>query len=74
MTAKSTIYIPLLDEAVDVWRPVEALHEEDDVYTIVSTNPYPEDEHWQFTTGQSVRCRQMTLEDGKTGLVAHEEV
>lgn len=74
MTAKSTIYVPLLGEGVDVWRPVEALHKEADVYTIISTNPDPKDENWQFTTGQSVRCRQKTFADGKTELTAYEKV
>lgn len=74
MTATSKIYVSLLDEGVDVWRPVEASFKEADIYTIVGKNPDPEDEHWQFTTGQSVRCRWETFADGKTGLVAYEKI
>ena len=74
MIAKSTSYVPLLDEGVAVWRPVEALHKEAEIYTIIGTNSDPDCEHWQFTTGQSVRCRQKTFADGKTGLEAYETV
>lgn len=74
MTAKSTIYVPLLDEGVEVWRPVEALHKEANIFVILSTNSDADDEHWQFSAGQSVRCRHKTFADGKTGLEAYEKV
>ncbi len=73
MATKETIYVALLDEGVDVWRPVEAIHEHDDVYSIVSVNSDPEDEHWQFHTGEAVRCRRKTFEGGATGMVAYEK-
>lgn len=41
-----TIYAALLDEAVDVWRPVEAVPESEDVYRIVSETP--DGETWAF--------------------------
>lgn len=74
MTVTKIIYIPLLDEAVDVWRPVEASHKGADIYTIIGTNPIPSGERWQFNTGESVRCRQKTFADGKAGLEAYEKI
>jgi hypothetical protein len=74
MRATVTIYVPLLDEGVAVWRPVDALHKEADIYTITSANLIPDDERWQFTTGQSVRCRQKTFADAKTGLEAYDKI
>jgi hypothetical protein len=60
-----TIMMPLLDEAVDVWRPVHAEALPDSTYRIVSENSDPEDEHWAFTTGQLVLCKERAFEGGK---------
>ena len=68
-----TIYVYLLDEGVDVWRPVEAAHLGDDRYRITSVNVDPSDEHWQFSTGDIVRCSSQALSGGPA-LVAHERV
>jgi hypothetical protein len=67
---KQTIYIALLEEGVDCWRAVEAVHQQGDVYTVISENPDPEDEHWEFSRGDEVRCRAHTFSGGSTGLVA----
>jgi hypothetical protein len=64
------IYMPLLDEGVDVWRPVNAVHIEKNMYKIISINEDPDDEHWQFPTGDIVYCREIKFEDGNIGLVA----
>ena len=61
-----TIYVRLNDEAVDVWRPVNAKREVD-VYRILSATP--EDEDWEFPSGALVRCELRNLGDG-VGLVA----
>ena len=63
------IYVPLLDEGTDVWRPASAEHIRDDFYRI--TGETPEDETWKFSRGQVVRCRQQVL-SGATCLVAYE--
>jgi hypothetical protein len=63
------IYVPLLDEGIDVWRPASAEHISDDVYRI--TGEPLEDETWKFSRGQVVRCRQQVL-SGDTCLVAYE--
>jgi hypothetical protein len=62
---KETIYIYLLDEGVDVWRPVEAMHIKDDLYRITSINPDDENEKWQFSTGDLVQCEMKILTDSK---------
>jgi len=67
------IYVELLDEAVNVWRPVDAEHIDGDKFRIVSNNPDPDDEHWQFKTGEIVRCRPRKFADG-AGLVAIERL
>jgi hypothetical protein len=53
----STIYVPLLNEGLDVWRPVEARHLGRGAYLIVDEDYDPEVEAWQFEPGTIVRCR-----------------
>ena len=64
-----TIYIELLDEGVDVWRPIEAEAETEDIYRLP---PHaPEGEAWRFAPGSRVRCEWRDLSDG-AALVAVE--
>jgi hypothetical protein len=67
MLAESTIYIQLLDEAVDVWRPVTATREDNDHYRLPGEQP--DDEIWAFPPGSRVHCERRTI-DGTTELVA----
>ncbi len=60
----------LLNERVDVWRPVDA-EREDDFYRIVGS--VPENETWVFAPGSVVRCEQQHFSDGPA-LVAVEVV
>jgi hypothetical protein len=64
-----TVMVPLLDEGVDVWRPVHAEVLPDGRYRIVTENPDPEDERWAFVTGAVVFCEERELE-GESALVA----
>src|SRR3546814_1086632 len=57
----TTIYVALLDEGTDVWRPVQAAQRTDGSYIILSTNGDPEDEKWQFPSGGIVQCEMKTL-------------
>ena len=68
------IYIHLPDEAVDVWRPVEAEPVGELTYRILSENPDPENERWEFSTGEIVRCAAKIVSGGERGLVAVERV
>ena len=63
-----TIYMPLLNEGTNVWRPVSAKHLAGDVY-IVRDN-VPDGEEWMFATGSTVRCESMTLNAGTKVLAA----
>jgi len=67
VAAERTIYVQLLDEAVDVWRPVSALTEADDVYRLPDVAPA--DERWEFSPDARVRCERREL-DGELVLVA----
>jgi hypothetical protein len=67
------IYVPLLDEGLDVWRPVRARRLSRDTYLILD-QPYDRAvETWQFEPGTVVRCRRERRE-GAPILVASEAV
>jgi hypothetical protein len=57
-----TIYVYLPDEAVDVWRPVQAEKLEDDVYRVLG--PIPEEAVWEFPPGSIVRVQARQLSGG----------
>lgn len=57
-----TIYVYLLDEGTEVWRPVEAAHQGGDLYKIMSEEP--KEDTWQFKTGDVVRCELKSLSEG----------
>jgi hypothetical protein len=59
-----TIYVYLLDEGTDVWRPVDADHVSGNKYRILSVNPDPDDEHWQFNAGDVVATEMRELSGG----------
>ncbi len=66
MSKDATIYVYLLQEGVDVWRPVRARPLGGDLFRILSRNPDPEDEKWQFGTGGIVQVREVLLAEGST--------
>ena len=70
MNVLARIFVQLLDEGVDVWRPVEA-EPLADGFRIVGG--CPDDERWEFQPGDVVRCEMRVLEKG-TCLVAIEPV
>ena len=60
-----TVYVPLLDEGIDVWRPAPARKVGDSTYEILRPPDYdPDDEHWQFPPGSIVRCAPRRNADG----------
>lgn len=64
MTEFPGIYVRLIDEAVDVWRPVRAEHLRDDVYR-VGEQPYDRtSERWEFEPGDEVVCGLIESADG----------
>jgi hypothetical protein len=58
-----TIYVELLNEGVQVWRPVDAEQISADVFKIVAQKDVDED--WDFETGDLVTCEERTLSNGK---------
>jgi len=66
--ATRIVYVELLDEGVDVWRPVEAV-EDGDAFLLPATAP--DGEHWRFSPGIRVRCEPRELCEG-SALVATE--
>ena len=77
MTDTQEIHVYLLDEGTDVWRPVDGQSLGQGAFRIVSQNPHPEDEKWQFATGDVVRCEIKELMDGAARvarLVAVEKI
>lgn len=60
----TTIYVALLEENVDVWRPVQAEQLRDGIYRILD-QPYDRDiESWQFEPGDLVFCEFVSLSEG----------
>jgi hypothetical protein len=59
MAAEGVVYVELLDEGVDVWRPVEAISEGGGVYRL--RGDAPPDEAWAFPPGSRVRCEARRL-------------
>lgn len=58
------IFVKLLDEAVDVWRPVKAVHLDGQTYRIVE-QPYDrETETWEFVPGTTVQFEVIDGSDG----------
>ncbi|MGH6912444.1 MAG: hypothetical protein ACREH3_01905 [Geminicoccales bacterium] len=69
MSKRDTIYVALLDEGIDVWRPVEAQRLSPDTYRIVDQDYDPGIEAWEFEPGTVVRCRKVSRE-GREILIA----
>jgi hypothetical protein len=65
----TTIYVALLNEGTDCWRPVKAERVSEGLFHIADSRP--EDEEWAFQPGQTVRCCERAFQNGK-GLVAVE--
>lgn len=61
--AETTIYMPLLGEGIDVYRPVEAMKIDDLGYMV--TEPMPPEEEWAFPPGHILTCEERELADGR---------
>jgi hypothetical protein len=70
-SGRITIYVSLLKEGTDCWRPVKAELVAEGLFRIAESQP--EDEQWEFQPSQLVRCRERTFQDGN-GLVAFQEI
>jgi hypothetical protein len=63
----TTIYMPLLNDGTDAWRPVEAMKIGDLGYMV--TESAPPSEEWAFQPGHILRCEERQL-SGEAKLVA----
>jgi hypothetical protein len=64
------IYVRLLGEGVEVYRPVRASMVSTTTYILGGTDVYdPEDEEWEFPPGSLVNVQERTL-NGEIVLVA----
>ena len=62
-----TIYVKLLDEGIDVYRPVKAFRLKNDFYQIIDDDKKAyEDafEEWEFKQGDIVSCMEKPLSEG----------
>ena len=67
-----TIYVALLDEGVDVWRPVKARRLPSGVYLILEQDYDRGTETWQFEPRAVVTCR-VEKRNGRQITVATEK-
>jgi hypothetical protein len=72
MMAGHEIYVALLGEGTEVWRPVQALLTGDCVYLL--QGQIPSGESWQFSPGTHVRCEERVFSGGERGMVAVEAI
>ena len=69
-----TVYIELLNEGTDVWRPAQALLVDKNIYKVLTPVDYdPDDEKWKFKPGSLVEC-EWKKKNGKKILIAHKLV
>ena len=71
---QETIYVRLVGEGVEVWRPVLAVKRSSpNSYLILDSpsNTVPETESWEFNPGTLVLVKEITIE-GKKSLAAIE--
>lgn len=65
MEPPQEIYVSLLNEGVDVWRPVQARHLGRNVYQIEAQQYDHEVEQWPFDPGDKVVCEYRDSSDGR---------
>lgn len=64
---EKTIYMPLVGEGTECWRPVRAPQVDGDIFEVA--DHIPESESWAFAPFSRVRCRDKVFADGQVGLV-----
>jgi hypothetical protein len=69
-----TIFVALLDEGVDVWRPVQARPLDGGHFRIIGVEADTSDEAWQFPAGAIVKCVNKQFADGTSGMTVVEQV
>jgi len=68
---ETVVYVRLLDEGTDVWRPVPARALPDGTFELAEPEGYdPQVERWEFAPHARVKCVAKSFSDGEKGLVA----
>lgn len=62
------IYVRLLDEGTEVFRPVKAVHIKNNIYSILKTSKFLH-EKWEFKPGSTVLCEEIA-ENGELLVIA----
>jgi hypothetical protein len=65
MSKSIEIFVSLLDEGVEVWRPVLAEHVDGAIYRIVFQPYNREVETWEYEPGDEVVCKMIDSSDGQ---------
>ena len=68
------IYVKLLGEGINVWKPVSATYIENDTYLIKDNNFDFSIEEPEFINGDIVRTENHKFSDGSFGLIAIEKL
>jgi len=64
-TDRTTVYVKLLEEGTNTWRPVPAEDLGQRRYRLLPTDDYdPENEAWEFLPGTVAICEPRQLSDG----------
>lgn len=72
----TTIYIRLLNDGTEVFRPTSAETVDSALFKVLPTSNYdPEDETWEFLPGSVVECERRRLEEDEVlvAVKAHYE-
>ena len=70
---RTNIYIQLLNEGTEVYRPVPAIEIKNNIYKLEGSEIYdPKDEEWEFEPGTLVKTERKCFE-GEMVLIAVEE-
>jgi hypothetical protein len=70
MSDPVTVFVAMLDEGMDVWRPVQARPLGDELFRIIGVDADVSDEAWEFPSGTIVRCKMREVGDGRSGMTA----
>ena len=63
------IFVRLINEGTTVYRPVDAKRISDELFQIIDDSQV-QDEQWEFSNLDLVRCVDHVFQDGTHGLVA----
>lgn len=65
MSEDRKIYIRLLDEGVDVWKPINARPVGEGIFQISDQSYDPDLETWEFEPGDFVFCKARQFDEGR---------